>query len=178
MPSGGSASQVPSMPLIDLVAPNAIIPALKVNNKKQALQELAARAAVLTGQNERAIFEILMQREKLGSTAVGNGIAIPHGKMPQPDAAVRSVRAARPADRFRSARRPAGRSHFSAAGAGRRRRRSSEGAGARGAAAARFGRRPQAARIAGRGSALRRVGDAVGVRRLAAVRISGSATRI
>ena len=42
---GGSASQVPSMPLTDLVAPNAIIPALKVNNKKQALQELAARAA-------------------------------------------------------------------------------------------------------------------------------------
>jgi PTS system nitrogen regulatory IIA component len=75
-------SQVPTMPLIDLVAPNAILPALKVNNKKQALQEIAARAALLTGQNERAIFETLMQREKLGSTAVGNGIAIPHGKMP------------------------------------------------------------------------------------------------
>jgi PTS system nitrogen regulatory IIA component len=70
------------MPLIDLVAPNAILPALKVNSKKQVLQELAARAAVLSGQNERAIFDILMQREKLGSTAIGNGIAIPHGKMP------------------------------------------------------------------------------------------------
>ena len=69
------------MPLTDLVAPNAILPALKVNNKKQVLHELAARAAKLTGQSERAIFEILMQREKLGSTAVGNGIAIPHGKM-------------------------------------------------------------------------------------------------
>ena len=69
------------MPLIDLVAPNAILPALKVNSKKQALQELAARAATLSGQNERAIFDILMQREKLGSTAIGNGIAIPHGKM-------------------------------------------------------------------------------------------------
>jgi len=69
------------MPLTDLVAPNAIIPALKVNNKKQALQELAARAAMLSGQNERQIFEILSQREKLGSTAIGNGIAIPHGKM-------------------------------------------------------------------------------------------------
>jgi PTS system nitrogen regulatory IIA component len=69
------------MPLADLVAPNAILPALRVNGKKQALQELAAKAAVLTGQNERAIFEILLQREKLGSTAVGNGIAIPHGKM-------------------------------------------------------------------------------------------------
>jgi nitrogen PTS system EIIA component len=70
------------MPLTDLVAPNAILPALKVNSKKQVLHELAARAAVLSGQNGRAIFDILVQREKLGSTAVGNGIAIPHGKMP------------------------------------------------------------------------------------------------
>jgi len=69
------------MPLADFVLPNAILPALKVNNKKQALQELAARAATLTGQNERAILDILMQREKLGSTGVGNGIAIPHGKL-------------------------------------------------------------------------------------------------
>ena len=71
------------MPLNDLVAPNAIIPALKVNGKKQALQELAAKAAELSGQSERTIFEILMQREKLGSTGVGNGIAIPHGKLPK-----------------------------------------------------------------------------------------------
>lgn len=71
------------MTLTDLVAPNAILPALKVNNKKQVIQELAARAAELTGQNERAILEILMQREKLGSTAVGNGVAIPHGKLPK-----------------------------------------------------------------------------------------------
>ena len=71
------------MPLTDLVAPNAIVPALKVNNKKQAIQDLAARAAVLSGQNERAILEILLQREKLGSTAVGSGVAIPHGKLPK-----------------------------------------------------------------------------------------------
>ena len=70
------------MLLTDLVAANAIIPALKVNGKKQAIQELAARAAQLTGQGERAIFDVLMQREKLGSTGVGNGIAIPHGKLP------------------------------------------------------------------------------------------------
>ncbi len=71
------------MTLNDLVAPSAIVPALKVNNKKQVLQELAARAAEVTGQNERAILEILLQREKLGSTAVGNGVAIPHGKLPK-----------------------------------------------------------------------------------------------
>ncbi len=71
------------MPLTDLVAPNAVVPALKVNGKKQAIQELAAKAARLSGQNERVIFETLMQREKLGSTGVGNGIAIPHGKLPK-----------------------------------------------------------------------------------------------
>lgn len=72
-----------SVTLNDLIAPSAVVPALKVNNKKQVLQELAARAAELTGQNERAILEILLQREKLGSTAVGNGVAIPHGKLPK-----------------------------------------------------------------------------------------------
>ena len=71
------------MPVNDLVTPNAVIPALKVVGKKQALQELAGKAAELTGQNERAVLEVLMQREKLGSTAVGNGIAIPHGKLPK-----------------------------------------------------------------------------------------------
>jgi PTS system nitrogen regulatory IIA component len=71
------------MLLTDLVAPNAVIPALKVNSKKQAIQELAAKAAQLTGQGDRTIFETLMQREKLGSTGVGNGIAIPHGKLPK-----------------------------------------------------------------------------------------------
>jgi len=69
------------MPLTDLVAPNAVMPALAVASKKQALQELAARAAALCGQSESSIFEILQQREKLGSTAVGNGVAIPHGKL-------------------------------------------------------------------------------------------------
>ena len=71
------------MPITDLVAPEAILPALKVNSKKQALQELAAKAAELTGQNERGIFEVLLQREKLGTTAVGYGVAIPHGKLPK-----------------------------------------------------------------------------------------------
>ena len=71
------------MTITDLVAPEAILPALKVNSKKQALQELAAKAAELTGQNERSVFEVLLQREKLGTTAVGYGVAIPHGKLPE-----------------------------------------------------------------------------------------------
>ena len=71
------------MLLTDLVAPNAIIPALKVNSKKQILQELAAKAAELSGQSERTVLETLQQREKLGSTGVGGGVAIPHGKLPK-----------------------------------------------------------------------------------------------
>jgi PTS system nitrogen regulatory IIA component len=73
------------MSLTDIVAPNAVLPALKVNGKKQALQEIATRAAELSGQNDRVIFETLLQREKLGSTGIGHGIAIPHGKLPQLD---------------------------------------------------------------------------------------------
>ncbi|HET8543879.1 MAG TPA: PTS IIA-like nitrogen regulatory protein PtsN [Pseudolabrys sp.] len=71
------------MTLTDFVAPNAVVAGLKVNSKKQAIQELAARAAELTGQSEKEILEILLQREKLGSTGVGSGVAIPHGKLPK-----------------------------------------------------------------------------------------------
>ncbi|MFK8252446.1 PTS IIA-like nitrogen regulatory protein PtsN [Ancylobacter terrae] len=73
------------MPLNDLVALSAVFPALRVASKKQALQELAARAGELIKRDEREIFETLNQRERLGSTGVGNGIAIPHGKLPKLD---------------------------------------------------------------------------------------------
>ena len=73
------------MALNDIVAVNAVIPVLKVNGKKQAIQEIAARAAELSGLGERTIFETLLQREKLGSTGIGHGIAIPHGKLPKLD---------------------------------------------------------------------------------------------
>jgi PTS system nitrogen regulatory IIA component len=71
------------MPLSDLISTNAVVPALKVANKKQALQELSERAAVLSGLPAREIFDSLIQRERLGSTGVGAGIAIPHGKLPK-----------------------------------------------------------------------------------------------
>lgn len=71
------------MALDDLLKQEAIIPALKANSKKQLLQELAARAEAVTGIPEREIFDVVLQRERLGSTGVGNGIAIPHGKLPK-----------------------------------------------------------------------------------------------
>jgi PTS system nitrogen regulatory IIA component len=73
------------MDLSDLVAPDAILPSLKANSKKQALQAIAQKAAGMTGVAERDIFETLIKREKLGSTGVGGGIAIPHGKLARLD---------------------------------------------------------------------------------------------
>jgi nitrogen PTS system EIIA component len=69
------------MALTDLVVPQAVVPSLRVNSKKQALQELAIRAAAISGRGEREVLEVLMQRERLGSTGIGSGIAIPHGKL-------------------------------------------------------------------------------------------------
>ncbi len=69
------------MALADLLEQDAIIPSLRVNSKKQLLQELAEKAALATGIPEREIFDVILQRERLGSTGVGNGIAIPHGKL-------------------------------------------------------------------------------------------------
>ena len=68
--------------LADLIDRDAIIPALKANSKKKLLQDLSVPAGRRTGVPERRIFETILQRERLGSTGVGNGIAIPHGKLP------------------------------------------------------------------------------------------------
>ena len=70
------------MHLGDLISPEAVIPSLKVKTKKQLLQELSARTGRLTGLSERDIFDVLWQRERLGSTGLGHGVAIPHAKLP------------------------------------------------------------------------------------------------
>ncbi|HTT85074.1 MAG TPA: PTS IIA-like nitrogen regulatory protein PtsN [Rhizomicrobium sp.] len=69
------------MEIIDLLAPEAVIAALRAAGKKQLLQELAHHAARLTQIPERRIFETLIERERLGSTGMGQGIAIPHGRI-------------------------------------------------------------------------------------------------
>ncbi len=73
------------MEIADLVGPEGVIANLRVSSKKQALQELARRAAAITRLRERAIFDVLLERERLGTTGVGHGIAIPHGKLPDLD---------------------------------------------------------------------------------------------
>jgi len=70
------------MEIADLLSPDAVLSHLKAVSKKQVLQELAHKAAGLTRLPERRIFETLTEREKLGSTGMGQGIAIPHGRVP------------------------------------------------------------------------------------------------
>ncbi len=73
------------MEINDLLVPEGVVADLKTTSKKQALQDLAKRAAEVSGLHVRAIFDVLMERERLGTTGVGNGIAIPHGKLPNLD---------------------------------------------------------------------------------------------
>ena len=70
------------MEIADLITPRSVVAQLRAASKRQALQELAKRAAAITGMHERTIFDVLAERERLGSTGIGMGIGIPHGKLP------------------------------------------------------------------------------------------------
>jgi PTS system nitrogen regulatory IIA component len=65
----------------EILSPRAIVAALQVRNKKFLFQQLAQIAAGLTGADPRRIVDRLNEREKLGSTGFGGGVAIPHGKL-------------------------------------------------------------------------------------------------
>jgi PTS system nitrogen regulatory IIA component len=69
------------MSLDEILSAEAVIPGLRVNGKKQALQELSERAAAISRLPAREIFDAILQRERLGPTGVGDGVAIPHGKL-------------------------------------------------------------------------------------------------
>jgi PTS system nitrogen regulatory IIA component len=68
--------------LDDLVAPNALATGLAVNGKKQLFLKLATLAAEAYGLPADQVADALFEREKLGSTGFGGGVAIPHAKLP------------------------------------------------------------------------------------------------
>jgi PTS system nitrogen regulatory IIA component len=68
------------MELADILSEEAVIACASVKDKRELLEILSSRAARITGQDARVVFEALNEREALGSTGLGNGIAIPHGK--------------------------------------------------------------------------------------------------
>ncbi len=69
------------MKIADIIEARAVLPHLKATSKKQVLQDIAQHLATLIAVDQRIIFETLLTREKLGSTGLGQGIAIPHGRI-------------------------------------------------------------------------------------------------
>src|SRR5207249_2274849 len=74
--------RIGGMEIADLITPRSVLAQLRVSTKKQALQELAKRAAAMIGIHERTIYDVLIERERLGTTGIGMGIGIPHAKLP------------------------------------------------------------------------------------------------
>ena len=73
------------MEILDILAPGNVLTSVRATSKKQALQELSKHASQVTGLHDRTIFDVLLERERLGTTGVGRGIAIPHGKLSELD---------------------------------------------------------------------------------------------
>src|SRR5215813_4119398 len=70
------------MEIADLITPRSVVAQLRATTKKQVLQELAKRGTAMTGIHERTIYDVLIERERLGTTGIGMGIGIPHGRLP------------------------------------------------------------------------------------------------
>ncbi len=69
--------------IADLVTPRGVVAQLRAPTKRQVLQELARRAATVTGIPDKQIYDALAERERLGTTGIGTGIAIPHCRLPE-----------------------------------------------------------------------------------------------
>jgi nitrogen PTS system EIIA component len=73
---------VENMPFLEFLNPDGVLAGVKSQSKKQVLHDIASAASSLIELDQRTIYESLLQRERLGSTGIGDGIAIPHGKLP------------------------------------------------------------------------------------------------
>ncbi len=70
------------MDLKELLLPDAVLHGVRATSKKAVLEELSANAAAHTGLDQRDLFSALLQRERLSSTALGRGVAVPHVHVP------------------------------------------------------------------------------------------------
>ena len=70
------------MKIVDLIKRDMVVPALQATDKRGILEELAAYMAGRHARIDRAVLaRVLIEREQLASTAIGEGVAIPHGKL-------------------------------------------------------------------------------------------------
>lgn len=73
------------MKLSEIMSGNSVFVGLKANSKRQLLQELAGKAAEVTGISDRTVFDTVLERESLGTTGFGDGTALPHGRFAELD---------------------------------------------------------------------------------------------
>jgi PTS system nitrogen regulatory IIA component len=78
------------MKVLDVLYKDAILTDLKANDKKGILEEMAHPVATIAGVNHQELVRVLLEREQLGSTGIGGGIGIPHGKLKNLDKLVLS----------------------------------------------------------------------------------------
>ena len=76
------------MKISDLLHRDAILADLKSKDKKGVLEELAAAVSKLSSTSSKNIVQVLLEREMLGSTGIGGGIGIPHGKLKDIDSII------------------------------------------------------------------------------------------
>ncbi len=69
------------MRILDSLKEGAIVAELNATDKKGVLSELTASLADASGVKQEELLRVLLERERLGSTGIGGGIAIPHGKL-------------------------------------------------------------------------------------------------
>lgn len=71
------------MKISDILAQDAVLHNVKAKSKKQLLTELAKLAAKKTGLDETGVLDALIERERLGTTGIGLGVALPHTRLPK-----------------------------------------------------------------------------------------------
>ena len=69
------------MKILDVLRKETILTDLKSKDKKGVIEELVASISQVTGKNSNELVQVLLERERLGSTGIGGGIGIPHGKL-------------------------------------------------------------------------------------------------
>lgn len=82
------------MKLIDFVVPEAIIADLDASTKEEAIRQMVAalkEAGSIPADQEESIVAAVLKREELGSTGIGNGVAVPHTKHPSVDRLIATV---------------------------------------------------------------------------------------
>ena len=82
------------MKLTDFVVKSAIVPDLKATSKEDVIREMVAslkNSGNIKAEDENAVVEAILKREELGSTGIGNGVAVPHTKHPSADQLVATV---------------------------------------------------------------------------------------